>query len=125
MQPGPTQHVPVLAREIVEWLRPASGQTIVDGTLGGGGHTRLLAEAVGQNGLVMSLDRDLEAIEHAKNALSSLPVLAIHANYSDLPEILAEREPPMVDGIVLDLGLSSDQLADQRRGFSFQSNGPL
>ncbi|HEX3599150.1 MAG TPA: 16S rRNA (cytosine(1402)-N(4))-methyltransferase RsmH [Lacipirellulaceae bacterium] len=120
-----TQHVPVLAQEVVEWLRPAAGQTIIDGTLGGGGHTRLLAEAVGPTGLVVSFDRDLGAVEYAQRELASLPVRPIHANYSDIPEVLAANDLTTVDGILLDLGLSSDQLADHQRGFSFQSEGPL
>jgi 16S rRNA (cytosine1402-N4)-methyltransferase len=125
MSPEQTQHVPVLAQEVIEWLRPAAGQTIVDGTLGGGGHTRLLAEAVGPTGLVVSFDRDLGAVEHAQRQLASLAVRAIHANYSDIPEVLAANGLTTVDGILLDLGLSSDQLADHERGFSFQSEGPL
>lgn len=122
---GPTQHVPVLAAEVLEGLRPAVGQTIVDGTLGGGGHTRLLAEAVGPTGSVIALDRDATAVERATEELCGLPVRALHGNYSDLPEVLVGLNVESVDGIVLDLGLSSDQLADATRGFSFQSTGPL
>jgi 16S rRNA (cytosine1402-N4)-methyltransferase len=122
---GPTQHVPVLAQEVLEWLRPATGQTFVDGTLGGGGHARLLAEAVGPSGLVIGLDRDPAAIERTSADLSGLPVRALQGNYSDLPEALAELSVIAVDGILLDLGLSSDQLADPSRGFSFQSEGSL
>jgi 16S rRNA (cytosine1402-N4)-methyltransferase len=122
---GPTQHVPVLAAEVLEGLRPAVGQTIVDGTLGGGGHTRLLAEAVGPTGSVIALDRDATAVERATEELRGLPVRALHGNYSDLPEVLVGLNVESVDGIVLDLGLSSDQLADATRGFSFQSTGPL
>ena len=122
---GPPQHVPVLAREVLEWIRPAVGQTLVDGTLGGGGHARLLAEAVGADGLVIALDRDPSAVERGARELRGLPVRALHANYSDLPEILKQSNIEVVDGILLDLGLSSDQLADASRGFSFQSTGPL
>ena len=122
---GPTQHVPVLAQEVLEWLRPALGQTMVDGTLGGGGHTRLLAQAVGPSGLVIALDRDPAAVERATLELGDLSVRAVQGNYSDLPEVLAGLYVDGVDGILLDLGLSSDQLADAERGFSFQSNGPL
>jgi 16S rRNA (cytosine1402-N4)-methyltransferase len=125
MPPAPTQHVPVLSREIVEWLSPSPGRTIVDGTLGGGGHTRLLAEAVGLTGLVIAVDRDLQAVERAAADMSELPVKPLHASYSDIPELLAQLPIPQVDGILLDLGLSSDQLADHNRGFSFQSEGPL
>jgi 16S rRNA (cytosine1402-N4)-methyltransferase len=122
---GPTQHVPVLAEEVLEWLRPTARQTFVDGTLGGGGHTRLLAQAVGPEGLVLALDRDPAAVERAATELRGLPVQALQANYSDLPEVLRELNVSAVDGILLDLGLSSDQLADASRGFSFQSTGPL
>jgi 16S rRNA (cytosine1402-N4)-methyltransferase len=125
MTPGKTQHRPVLAEEIMTWLRPAAGQTFVDGTLGGGGHSRLLAEAVGADGLVVGLDRDPAAVELASTELRGLSVQAIEANYSDLPEVLDELSIDAVDGILLDLGLSSDQLADPDRGFSFHSTGPL
>jgi 16S rRNA (cytosine1402-N4)-methyltransferase len=125
MPPGSTQHVPVLAQEIIEWLRPEPGRTIVDGTLGGGGHARLLAEAVNPGGMVIALDRDPAAVERAKIELSGLPVRALHSNYSDLPELLETESVGQVDGILLDLGLSSDQLADGERGFSFQSEGLL
>src|SRR3954471_20695858 len=122
---GQTQHVPVMAQEVLEWLRPAAGQTIVDGTLGGGGHTRLLAEAVGPTGSVIALDRDPVAVERAVEELKDLPVRTVAANYSDVPEVLAGLKIDAVDGILLDLGLSSDQLADANRGFSFQSSGTL
>jgi 16S rRNA (cytosine1402-N4)-methyltransferase len=125
MSGGLTRHVPVLAEEALAWLRPAAGQTFVDGTLGGGGHARLLAEAVGANGHVIGLDRDPAALEIARERLSGLPVHLEHANYADLPELLVERGVAMVDGIVLDLGLSSDQLANEERGFSFNSSGIL
>jgi 16S rRNA (cytosine1402-N4)-methyltransferase len=122
---GASQHVPVLRQEVIEWLRPAPGQTMVDGTLGGGGHTRLLAEAVRPGGMVIALDRDASAIEKSADRLRGLPVRALQANYSDLPEVINELGVDRVDGILLDLGLSSDQLADEERGFSFQSEGTL
>jgi 16S rRNA (cytosine1402-N4)-methyltransferase len=125
MTATPTQHVPVLAEEIIAWLQPAPGQTIADGTLGGGGHARLLAEAVGPTGLVIALDRDPAAVEAATARLRDVNVRAMQANYSDLPEVLATIGIEAVDGIVLDLGYSSDQLADENRGFSFHSTGML
>lgn len=125
MTPGSTQHVPVMANEVMTWLRPTAGQTVVDGTLGGGGHARLLADAVGLTGRVIGLDRDPAAVESASGQFRDLPVRVCHANYSDLPELLAELGIVAVDGILLDLGLSSDQLADADRGFSFHSTGPL
>jgi 16S rRNA (cytosine1402-N4)-methyltransferase len=125
MSIGPTQHLPVLPREVLEWLRPEPGQTFVDGTLGGGGHAKLVAERVGPQGIVIGLDRDPAVIERAEAEFRPIPIRPIHSNYSDLPELLPELEIQHVDGILLDLGLSSDQLADAERGFSFQSEGPL
>jgi 16S rRNA (cytosine1402-N4)-methyltransferase len=120
-----TIHVPVLAQEVLQWLRPAPGMTIVDGTLGGGGHTRLLAEHVGDSGKVIALDRDPAAIAAAEVSLKGLPICVATASYADFPEVLDELGIAAVDGLLLDLGLSSDQLADAERGFSFEATGPL
>jgi len=126
----PSIHRPVLWREALDQLDPQPGQFLVDGTLGGGGHTRLLAERVGPAGLILGVDRDPAAVEAAESHLRGLPVMVATGNYCDLPEILDQarhdwRESGGVDGILLDLGLSSDQLADETRGFSFHSHGPL
>ena len=118
-------HISVLPREVLQWLAPQPGQTFVDGTLGGGGHTRLLAEAVGPQGSVIALDRDLQALDAAEQNLRGLPIKLSQTNFCDLPEVLKEIGVERVDGILLDLGLSSDQLADAERGFSFDSPGPL
>lgn len=122
--PAP-QHVPVLLDEIVHWLEPRPGQTLVDGTLGGGGHTRALAERVGREGLVIALDRDPAALAAAEQHLQGLSVVLVESNFCDLPEVLKEVHVESIDGVVLDLGLSSDQLADASRGFSFDSPGSL
>jgi len=98
---------------------------LVDGTLGGGGHTRALAAGVGPSGLVIGIDRDPAAIETAAQTVRGLPVRLVQANFCDLPEVLEQLEINTVDGVVLDLGLSSDQLADRSRGFSFSAEGPL
>lgn len=121
----PTIHVPVLPREVMEYLAPQPGETIVDGTLGGAGHTRLIAEAVGENGQVISMDRDAAAIDEAEKILRGLPIKLVHANYCELPAVLKQLGIKSIDGILLDLGLSSDQLADRERGFSFESEGAL
>lgn len=119
------QHVPVLLEEVIEWLSPQAGDVIVDGTVGGGGHARVLAELIGDEGLVIGMDRDQQALEGAENCLRGRPVKLAQSNYADLPELLEQLEIEEVDGILLDLGLSSDQLADDQRGFSFSSEGPL
>jgi 16S rRNA (cytosine1402-N4)-methyltransferase len=121
----PTVHVPVMPAEIVSALNAQPGSVIVDGTLGGGGHTRLLAPLVSPHGLVIGVDRDPLAVDRTTETLQGLPVKTVAANYADIPEVLAEMGIPLVDGILLDLGLSSDQLADRERGFSYQSDGEL
>ena len=121
----PSVHVPVMPDEIVRWLAPRPGGLVVDGTLGGGGHARVLAERVGPAGRVVALDRDPGALAAAEQNLAGLAVELAHADFCDLPELLRELEIGEADGVLLDLGISSDQLADSARGFSFASNGPL
>jgi 16S rRNA (cytosine1402-N4)-methyltransferase len=118
-------HIPVLLDEVLDWLMPQPGQVLVDGTLGGGGHTRRLAERLQPGGRVVALDRDPQAVAAAEQNLASLPVKPVCANFCHLPDVLAELCLGAIDGVVLDLGLSSDQLADGERGFSFDSDGPL
>jgi 16S rRNA (cytosine1402-N4)-methyltransferase len=121
----PTVHVPVMLAEVLEHLRPATGGVFVDGTLGGGGHTQALAELVGSSGQVIGVDLDPGPVRRAEEMLAGMPVAVVAASYADIPEILDELEIDAVDGVLLDLGLSSDQLADANRGFSYQSEGDL
>lgn len=118
-------HTSVLPTEVLSFLAVRKGARIIDGTLGGGGHTRLLAEAVGADGLVIAIDRDPLAIERGARELAGLPVRFAQANYCDIPEVLDALAIDAVDGVLLDVGLSSDQLADESRGFSFEADGPL
>lgn len=120
-----SSHVPVLPVEVLQWLAPQPGQIVVDGTLGGGGHTRLIAECVGATGFVVAIDRDPAVVERSQQTLAGLPVQLACGDYADLPAILSEVGVAGVHGVLLDLGLSSDQLADQERGFSYDSTGPL
>jgi 16S rRNA (cytosine1402-N4)-methyltransferase len=120
-----TQHQPVLPEEVIAGLELRPGQIVVDGTLGGGGHTRLLAERVGESGQVISLDRDPAALERAEGVLRGLPIKLVHSNFCELPEVLTQIGIGQVDAILLDLGMSSDQLCDATRGFSFAADGPL
>ena len=121
---GP-RHVPVLVSEVLAGLNPQPGGVFVDGTLGGGGHAVAIAQRVAPNGRVIALDRDPAALAAAEANLVGLPIQTVHANFCDLVEVLADKNITAVDGILLDLGLSSDQLADTARGFSFDSDGPL
>ena len=117
-------HVPVLPQECVTGLQPSDHATIVDGTFGAGGHSKLILEQLGNEGKVLGFDRDPRAVEAALDwAPDNLHLIA--ANYADIPEHLNALGIEQVDGILLDLGLSSDQLADHDRGFSFQSSGTL
>ncbi|MEQ8849418.1 16S rRNA (cytosine(1402)-N(4))-methyltransferase RsmH [Botrimarina sp.] len=120
-----TVHVSVMPHESVEALAPRPGGVLLDGTLGGGGHTRLLAERVAPDGRVIALDRDPDAVRRAETALAGLPVLVACASYAEAPEVVAEAGLGRLDGVLLDLGLSSDQLEDRQRGFSFHADGPL
>lgn len=121
---APAVHVPVLPAEILELGAPASGQVWVDGTAGGGGHARLILERLGGSGRLLAIDRDPAAAKRLADLLGSKALVA-NTSYDAIPEQLQRFELPPVDGILLDLGLSSDQLADRERGFSFQFDGPL
>ncbi len=124
--PAPTIHVSVMLPEVLRYLDPQPGQILVDGTLGGAGHTKELVKRVGEKGLVIGLDRDSVPLQRAEETLKGLPVMLAQSNFCDLPEVLDSIDGiDKVDGILLDLGLSSDQLADRERGFSFNSDGPL
>ncbi|MFM7243468.1 MAG: 16S rRNA (cytosine(1402)-N(4))-methyltransferase RsmH [Planctomycetaceae bacterium] len=118
-------HTAVLPAEVMALLAVEPGMTVVDGTLGGGGHTRLLLDAVGTAGRVIALDRDPAAIDRGARELAGRPIRFAQANFCDLPEALDALGIDHVDRVLLDIGLSSDQLADQARGFSFDSEGPL
>jgi len=80
-----TVHIPVMLDEVLQWLEPRAGKVLVDGTLGGGGHTRALAERVGPDGFVLALDRDPVAIERASEQLRGLPVQLANRSFRELP----------------------------------------
>ena len=118
-------HVSVLPAETLALLDPREGQTWVDCTVGGGGHTRMLAERVGPTGRVIGLDQDPTMLEMARARLEGSPVELVHANFDQLGEVLAARGIKQVDGVFADLGFSSDQLGEKSRGLSFREDGPL
>lgn len=120
-----TQHVPVLFEEVLAQLNPQPGQVLVDGTLGGAGHARALAQRVAPNGRVYGLDRDRRAVEAAQKIVGDLPLTPLWGNYRDLKLVLRDVGVTQIDGALIDIGLSSDQLADATRGFSFMADGPL
>lgn len=120
-------HVSVLASEAVDALAPRSGGVYIDGTFGGGGHTRLLAERIGADGRIICIDRDPETRQHFDRLAAEFPRVLIWANdtYANMAFIAEDHGYAHVDGILLDLGLSSFQLGDAERGFSFMLDGPL
>ncbi len=117
-------HQTVLLAEAVKLLRPGVGKVMVDGTLGAGGHSEALLAAGAR---VIGVDRDPRALAQALERLKPFAsrFVAAEGNYADLPEILEERGVSQVDGVLIDLGISSVQLDDASRGFSFQAEGPL
>jgi 16S rRNA (cytosine1402-N4)-methyltransferase len=118
-------HVPVLLRETLQALDLSPGLTVVDGTLGGGGHSRHILSQIQPDGILIGLDRDPRMLQHAAEVVTGERSHLCHSSYHDLPKILRELKVDAVDRIVLDLGLSSDQLADRDRGFGFSTLGPL
>jgi 16S rRNA (cytosine1402-N4)-methyltransferase len=120
-------HIPVMHKEVVEYLALPVGGVCVDCTLGMGGHTRLLAEQVGPSGKIIGIDRDRQSLETAKKNLASLGdrIVFVQDDFRNIDRILDGLAIKSVDGIVLDLGISSFQLDNEQRGFSIKANGPL
>ncbi len=117
-------HVPVMAREVIDALSVRPGGRYVDGTVGEGGHAEAILEAGGQ---VLGIDRDVDALSVARERLSPYRgnAVLVEGNYQDVARICRESGFAPVDGILLDLGVSSFQLEQAERGFSFSREGPL
>lgn len=122
-----TRHVPVLLDAVIDTLRPRAGGRYVDGTLGGGGHARAILEASAPDGRLLGLDHDPAALSRARTLLAPFGgrAVCVRASFADLGAVADAHGFSPLDGVVLDLGLSSDQLDDAARGFSFQVTGPL
>jgi 16S rRNA (cytosine1402-N4)-methyltransferase len=120
-------HVPVLYQETIEMLQPKPGGRYIDGTLGAGGHAAAILQASEPDGRLLAFDRDPEAITFARERLGVRAERAtfVNASFAAIGELAPAHGFPAVDGILLDLGLSSRQLADAERGFSFLKEGPL
>ncbi|MFA5318233.1 MAG: 16S rRNA (cytosine(1402)-N(4))-methyltransferase RsmH [Patescibacteria group bacterium] len=122
-------HVPVMLEEAIEYLNPKEGEIFVDCTLGGGGYTRAISKKVGKKGKVIAIDADEMAINNSEilNAKHNiLNTVLINDNFKNLQKIIKENGVEKnVSGIVFDLGLSSAQLEDRSRGFSFRLDAPL
>ncbi len=120
-------HVPVLLHEAIAYLAPKPGDFIIDGTVGGGGHAKAIAEKIAPGGMLLGVDWDKEMVK--KITLNLKPktcsTIFVHGNYADISEILRKRKLPKANGLLLDLGFSSEQIATRGRGFSFMHNEPL
>jgi len=120
-------HLSVLAAEVLEQLAPRPGGVYLDGTLGGGGHSELILEKIGPDGLLIGIDRDQAALKAATERLKRFGTSfkPVQGSFGDLAELLTKQGITALDGLLLDLGVSSHQLDTVERGFSFRLNGPL
>ena len=119
-------HKPVLLEECIEGLHIKSNGIYIDGTIGGAGHSKKILENLSNKGKLIGIDRDIQALETAKKRLQDYQnVTYIHGNHDDIKQILEELSIEAVDGILLDLGVSSYQIDEKQRGFSYMQDSPL
>ena len=121
------KHIPVLFHEIMDIMAPQPGEVFVDCTLGGGGHSRGFLERMGDDGRLIGIDQDTNALQAAGANLAEFGdrVTYVHSNYNNLDEILNTYAPDGVDGILFDIGVSSHQLDEKDRGFSYMQDASL
>jgi len=120
-------HIPVMLHEVIDYLKLAPGQVIVDATMGTGGHSLEILKRITPGGRLIGIDRDEDSLEICRQRLSEFKDACefVHANFSDLDQVLGKLGIDSIDGIIFDLGISTYQLKDAQRGFSFQEEGPL
>src|SRR5690242_7367954 len=120
-------HEPVMTGEVVRLLNPRPGGVVIDGTVGGGGHSVVIGPLLGPTGTLIAVDQDPDALETAGKALKNLEcrVILLRGNFRSLPALLDAESIGTVDGLLLDLGVSSHQLDVGERGFSFRQDSPL
>lgn len=119
-------HIPVLFDEVMTWLAPMAGGVYCDGTLGGGGHSEGILSRAGEGARLYGIDRDERAIAAATERLGNYPGFhALRGNFHDAKALLAAKGVTELDGALLDLGVSSPQLDEAERGFSYHENAPL
>ena len=120
-------HLPVMSAEVLSWLRPQDGCVYLDCTVGYCGHASAILDASSPGGIVIGIDRDLLAIEAGRNQMQQFGdrAVLIKGHFVDLKRHLADRGIQRVHGVLFDLGVSSPQVDDPTRGFSFQEEGPL
>ena len=120
------RHSPVLLQEVLEHLALKPGAVVMDGTLGSGGHSEAILEKIGSSGKLIGFDQDPEAIARCKVLFGADPrVHLVHENFRNLNQVFESLGVEAFDAVLLDIGTSSEQLADGKRGFSFQTEGEL
>lgn len=118
-------HIPVMAEEVVEGLVTDSEGIYVDATAGGGGHCRAILRALGPRGRLVAVDRDPEALEHIRREVRDARLAVVQGRFGELDRLLVQCQLTWVHGVLFDLGVSSHQLDQPSRGFSYQQDGPL
>ncbi|MCG2719728.1 MAG: 16S rRNA (cytosine(1402)-N(4))-methyltransferase RsmH, partial [Nanoarchaeota archaeon] len=126
-------HIPVLLNEVIELLNPKNGEFFIDGTFGAGGHSKKILEMIGEKGLLLAFDWDpstelranKKVEERNESFLTKKNVIFVNDNFTRIKDVLQEKKLPKADGLLLDLGFSSDQLSDSGKGFSFKKDEPL
>ena len=120
------RHEPVMLQEVLQWINVREGGIYCDGTLGGGGHSEAILKASGGTARLYGIDRDGNAIRAASERLKVYPgFTAVRGNFHDAKQLLQEAGAGPLDGVLLDLGVSSPQLDNAERGFSYHENAPL
>lgn len=119
------RHEPVMLQEVLHFLDPQPGETIVDCTLGGGGHSLAICRRITQTGRLIGIEQDEDALLRARNTLQNCPVTLVHDNFRNLDKIIQQTSASGVDGVLFDLGVSSFLLDTPERGFSFRTDAPL
>ncbi len=121
-------HVPVMLKQVIDYLEPFPGKVLLDCTAGGGGHSEALLQKIIPNGKLIAMDQDKEAVQATEKRLSRYgndKYKVIHSNFEHLKEVVTKIYPHGLDGILFDLGVSSRQLDEAKRGFSYQQDAPL
>ncbi len=123
------EHKPIMLDECIEFLKIRPDGTYVDGTLGGAGHSSEILKRLDKNGLLIGMDQDANAVKAAQKKLSSVDTkgryVIEHTNFENIREVIQKHKRDSVDGVLLDLGVSSHQLDEGERGFSYQHDAPL
>jgi len=121
------EHIPVLLEETLKYLDPKPGGVYIDGTVGGAGHSAEIVKRIIPGGMLLGIDQDINAVNAAKKRLEAYKsnVVIVHDNFRNIKAIAENQGFNEVDGILLDVGVSSHQLDEEERGFSYMHDGPL